>query len=79
MIEHRRTGLLVPPRDPVALGNAIALLLTDHPLADTLARAGHDYVVANFSIAHMVSAVTHIYETGSEVAARRSGATLTAA
>jgi len=79
MIEHGRTGLLVPPRDPVALGNSIALLLTDHPLADTLARAGHDYVVANFSIAHMVSAVTHIYETGSEVAARRSGATLTAA
>jgi glycosyltransferase involved in cell wall biosynthesis len=79
MIEHGRTGLLVPPRDPVALGNAIALLLTDHPLADTLARAGHDYVVANFSIEHMVSAVTHIYETGFEVAARRSGATLTAA
>ncbi len=79
MIEHGRTGLLVPPRDPAALGNAIALLLTDHPLADTLARAGHDYVVANFSIEHMVSAVAHIYETGAEVAARRRGATLTAA
>ena len=62
-----------------ALGNAIALLLTDHPLADTLARAGHDFVVANFSIGSMVNAVTRIYEEGAEVVARRSGATLTAA
>ena len=44
MIESGKTGLLVPPRDPVALGDAIARLLTDHPLADTLARAGHDFV-----------------------------------
>jgi glycosyltransferase involved in cell wall biosynthesis len=79
MIENGRTGLLVPPRDPLALGNAIALLLTDHPLADTLARAGHDFVVANFSIEHMVKAVTRIYEEGALVVARRSGATLTAA
>ena len=79
MIEHGRTGLLVPPRDPAALGNAIALLLTDHPLADTLARAGHDFVVANFSIEHMVNAVTRIYEEGAAVVARRSAATLTAA
>ena len=79
MIDSGRTGLLVPPRDPLALGNAIALLLTDHPLADTLARAGHDFVVANFSIEHMVTAVTRIYEEGALVVARRSGATLTAA
>lgn len=79
MIESGRTGLLVPPRDAHALADAIVLLLTDHPLADTLARAGHDYAVANFSIEHMVNAVTRIYEEGAAVAARRSGATLTAA
>ncbi len=79
MIAPGKTGLLVPPHDPVALGGAIALLLTDHPLADTLARAGHDYVVANFSIDSMVNAVTRIYEEGAEVVARRSGTTLTAA
>jgi len=79
MIDSGRTGLLVQPRDPVALGNAIALVLTDHPLADMLARAGHDFVVANFSIEHMVNAVARIYEEGAEVVARRSAATLTAA
>jgi glycosyltransferase involved in cell wall biosynthesis len=79
MIESGKTGLLVAPHDAVALGNAIALVLTDHPLADMLARAGHDFVVANFSIESMVSAVTRIYEEGALVVARRSGATLTAA
>ena len=79
MIVSGKTGLLVPPHDPVALGNAIALILTDHPLADMLARAGHDYVVANFSIDSMVAAVTRIYEEGAAVVARRSGTTLTAA
>jgi glycosyltransferase involved in cell wall biosynthesis len=79
MIESGKTGLLVPPHDAPALGNAIALLLTDHPLADMLARAGHDYVVANFSIVSMVNAVSRIYEEGAAVVASRSGATLTAA
>jgi glycosyltransferase involved in cell wall biosynthesis len=80
MIDNGKTGLLVPVRDPVALGNAIALLLTDHPLADMLARAGHDFVVTNFSIEHMVGAVSRIYEEGAAVVTRRRGApTLTAA
>jgi glycosyltransferase involved in cell wall biosynthesis len=79
MIESGKTGLLVPPHDAPALGEAIALLLTDHPLADTLARKGHDFVVANFSIESMVSAVTRIYEEGALVVAGRTGATLTAA
>lgn len=79
MIESGKTGLLVPPHDAEALGNAIALLLIDHPLADMLARAGHDFVVANFSIESMVNHVTRIYEEGALVVARRSGTTLTAA
>jgi glycosyltransferase involved in cell wall biosynthesis len=79
MVEHGRTGLLVPPRDSAALGAAIALLLIDHPLADMLARAGHDFVHDSFSLERMVAAVSRIYEEGAEVVARRSGATLTAA
>ncbi|CAN5809360.1 glycosyltransferase [soil metagenome] len=79
MIEHERTGLLVPARDPSALGDAIARLLTDHPLADMIARAGHDFVHASFSIEHMVGAVAQIYEVGAATVAARSGATRTAA
>jgi glycosyltransferase involved in cell wall biosynthesis len=79
MVEHGRTGLLVPPRDSAALADAIARLLTDHPLADTLARAGNDFVHANFSLDHMVDAVSQIYEQGAAVVAARSGAARTAA
>jgi glycosyltransferase involved in cell wall biosynthesis len=79
MVEHGVTGLLVPPRDPVALGAAIARLLTDHPLADMLARAGHDFVHANFSLDEMVRAISAIYEVGAAVVAERSSTARTAA
>lgn len=79
MIENERTGLLVPPHDAVALGAAIARLLTDHPLADVLARAGHDFVHEHFSLDEMVRAVSAIYEQGATVVAARDAATQTAA
>jgi glycosyltransferase involved in cell wall biosynthesis len=79
MIDNEVTGLLVPPRDAPALADAIVRLLTDHPLADMLARAGHDFVHANFSVDHMVRAVSQIYEDGAAVVASRSGAARTAA
>ena len=62
MIEHGRTGLLVPPRDPGALAASIVRLLTDHPYADTLARAGHDLVYERFCVELMVRAVETIYD-----------------
>ncbi len=62
MIEHGRTGLLVPPRDPDVLAASIVRLLTDHPYADTLARAGHDLVHERFCLELMVRAVETIYD-----------------
>lgn len=62
MIEHGRTGLLVPPRDPAALAASIVRLLTDHPYADTLARAGRDLVHDRFCVELMVRAVESIYD-----------------
>lgn len=58
------TGLLVPPHDADALAAAITRLLTDHPFADTLGRAGHDMVHDRFCIDLMVDAVQEIYEEG---------------
>ena len=62
MIEHGRTGLLVPPRNPEALASSIVRLLTDHPYADTLGRAGRDLVHERFCVELMVRAVETIYD-----------------
>jgi glycosyltransferase involved in cell wall biosynthesis len=67
MIEDGVTGLLVPPRDAGALAAAILRLLRDHPLADTLGRAGHDLVHESFCIELMVAAVEQIYDDGARV------------
>ncbi len=64
MIEDGRTGLLVPPHDPPALAAAIIRLLTDHPYADTIGRAGHDLVHDRFCIELMVGAIETIYDEG---------------
>jgi glycosyltransferase involved in cell wall biosynthesis len=62
MIEHGRTGLLVPPHDPEALASSIVRLLVDHPYADTLARAGNELVHERFCVEQMVRAVESIYD-----------------
>jgi glycosyltransferase involved in cell wall biosynthesis len=62
MVEDGRTGLLVPPRHPEALAGAIARLLLDHPLADTLGRAGRELVHERFCVELMVRAVESIYD-----------------
>jgi glycosyltransferase involved in cell wall biosynthesis len=62
MIDHGRTGLLVPPHDPEELAGAMVRLLTDHPYADTLGRAGHDLVHERFCVELMVRAVETIYD-----------------
>jgi len=79
MVEDGVTGLLVPPHDPEALGRAISRVLTDHPLADMLARAGHDFVHSHFSLDEMVRAISAIYDEGASVVAARTAATRTAA
>ncbi len=64
MVEDGVTGLLVPPHDAEALTAAIVRLLTDHPYADILGRAGHDMVHDRFCIELMVGAVQSIYDEG---------------
>jgi glycosyltransferase involved in cell wall biosynthesis len=78
MIEHGRTGLLVPPHDERALADAIALLLVDHPLADMLARAGHDQAHERFCIELMVQAIQTLYDEGALRVAGRSARGLAA-
>jgi glycosyltransferase involved in cell wall biosynthesis len=67
MIEDGVTGLLVPPHDSEALAAAIIRLLTDHPFADMLGRAGHDLVHDRFCIEAMIEATAAIYDEGARV------------
>jgi glycosyltransferase involved in cell wall biosynthesis len=62
MIEDGVTGLLVPPNDHSALAAAIVRLLTDHPLADMIARRGHDMVHERFCIEKMVRSIEALYD-----------------
>ena len=58
------SGLLVEPHDPDGLARAIVRLLTDHPLADMIARAGHDVVHDRFCVELMVKAIEALYDEG---------------
>ena len=62
MIEDGRSGLLVPPHDAPTLARAITRLLLDHPLADTLGRAGRELVHERFCVELMVRGLESIYE-----------------
>jgi glycosyltransferase involved in cell wall biosynthesis len=79
MIEDGRTGLLVPPHDAEALAASIVRVLTDHPLADTLARAGHDLVHERFCVELMADAIAAIYDQGAAVVETRGAESLPAA
>lgn len=59
---HGETGLLIPPRDPQALADAILLLLADRPLADAMGRAGRDRVAKNFGLDRMIRETEALYE-----------------
>ena len=49
IVQHEKTGLLVPPQDPATLSRAISRLLDDPPLGLRFGRAGRERVVAEFS------------------------------
>lgn len=49
VVQHQKTGLLVPARDPVALANAIASLLTNHDLRKVMGASGREFVMREHS------------------------------
>jgi L-malate glycosyltransferase len=61
VVEHERTGLLAPPQDPSALGDAIATLLVDAPLRDRFAAAGKKRAL-EFSVERMADRTLAVYE-----------------
>ncbi|MFQ5539515.1 MAG: glycosyltransferase [Candidatus Binatia bacterium] len=59
---HGETGLLVPPRDPAALADAVAELFSDPRRADQMGKAGRERVEKEFRIDRMVHSMEKLYE-----------------
>lgn len=62
IIRHEVTGLLVPPREPEPLADAILRLLRDRPLGQRLAAAGRRLVEEEFSADSMVEGTLRVYQ-----------------
>lgn len=64
LIDHGRTGMLVPPCDPDALANAIGALVLDPVLARRLGTEARAEMTSRFSFERMVNSFDNLYETG---------------
>lgn len=72
LIEHHKTGLLVPPRDPPALAAAILEMLSDPTAASKMGAEGRAVVQQRFTVDHMVANTTAIFEAAMKDAGVRS-------
>jgi glycosyltransferase involved in cell wall biosynthesis len=74
VVEHGRTGLLVPPRDANSLAEAIVTLLRDKDLRRRMGEAGRRKIDAEASPERVVEQTVEIYRRGIEdFRSRRSG------
>ncbi|MDP9479552.1 MAG: glycosyltransferase family 4 protein [Actinomycetota bacterium] len=60
-VRHEREGLLVPPGDPVALGDAILCLLQEPAHARRLGEAGRQRAASEFGYATLLRRVEAVY------------------
>jgi glycosyltransferase involved in cell wall biosynthesis len=61
VVDDGVTGILVPPRDPRALADAIVTLLTDADLRQRLGRMGLQRVRERFTVERMVAGTLGVY------------------
>jgi glycosyltransferase involved in cell wall biosynthesis len=61
VIEHQRTGVLVPPNDPQALADAIVQLRRDPQVAETWAQAGGNLVDTHYALERMIDWTAAVY------------------
>ena len=61
-IDQEKTGLLVPPNDPKAIANAIAVLASDTTLRESMGREGRARAQELFSIKNYCRTITAAYD-----------------
>ena len=54
-------GIIVPPRDHVAFGQALTLLLTNHGLRTQLGRQAREWVLSRFRVGNSVDGYRRVY------------------
>ena len=59
---HEETGLLVPPKDPGALAQAMLLMLQDISLRSMLTKRARDVAVSTFDAPGVVRQYEAVYE-----------------
>jgi len=62
VVQDNVTGILVPPKDPNALADAIVRLLRDPELRRRLGNAGRERVLSEFTTEHIVDQTLEVYE-----------------
>ena len=63
IVQHERTGLLVPPGDAAALAAALERLATDPMLRERLARAGRQHARVTFSWDGIIDRLVELYRS----------------
>jgi glycosyltransferase involved in cell wall biosynthesis len=61
VIEHRHTGVLVPPNDPQALAEAVIEVLRDAESAAAWAQAGGRLIDAHYALEYMIDRTAAVY------------------
>jgi len=62
LIQHERTGLIVPPGDVNALAHAISRMIHDRDLANRLGNAAREFVLTRFSRKAMIRRFEEFYQ-----------------
>jgi glycosyltransferase involved in cell wall biosynthesis len=61
LIDHQRTGRLVPPRDPQALASAALDLLRSPQMARELGQNARAFVRQRFTVQRLLGDMDHLY------------------
>jgi glycosyltransferase involved in cell wall biosynthesis len=62
LVEDGKTGLLVPPGDPLSLARAIIRLIEDPGLAAALAARAREHVQNEFGLDRMLARIEALYD-----------------
>jgi glycosyltransferase involved in cell wall biosynthesis len=61
VIQHRHTGVLVPPNDHEALAEAVVQVLRDPESAATWAQGGRQLIDTHYALEYMIDRTAAVY------------------